>query len=112
MRKKDIRVATIIAGFLVMVSIVCSNVLMISSRTKDVSAKTEKTTDDSTVQFVSTPAGTVPTTFSVELNNEVYCLFEVCSGFSKPEASEPEAKTQPLRYLLTLFRVIISPNAP
>jgi hypothetical protein len=111
MKKKDIHFTTIIAGILVMVSIVCSNVLLLSGETKQATVKTEKT-DENKVQFISTPAGTVPTTFTVELNNEIYCLFEVCSGIFKSEASEPESEFQPQRYLLTLFRFIISPNAP
>ena len=112
MKKKDIHFMTIIAGLMVMVSIVCSNVLMLTGETKQTKIQTEQTTSETDGEFISTPATIVPTTFTIAFNAEIHYLFEVCSGFFKPEASEPEAETQPLRYLLTLFRVIISPNAP
>jgi hypothetical protein len=112
MKKKDIHFMTIIAGLLVMISIVCSNVLLLSEESRQAEIKTEKTAGETELEFIVSPPTTVPTTFTIAFNTEIHYLFEVCSGFFKPEASEPETQTQPLRYLLTLFRVIISPNAP
>jgi hypothetical protein len=114
MRKQKTHILTIAAGLLLAVAIVCSNVLLLAPKVHSVAdCKSEKAKDEQE-KFVFTAAPTItpPSSFLVQLNVEACCLFEVITQALKPEAFVSDFAIHPRKYLLTLFRVIISPNAP
>ena len=68
--------------------------------------------DKEVIADMPAPASTLPSVFHVKFNVETYSLFEV-KGLGTPVLEDVPTNTDlPRKLLLTLFRVIISPNAP
>jgi hypothetical protein len=114
MRKQKIQTLTIAVGMLLAAAIVCSNVFLLE-RTAEVKqvVKSEKAKDEKeTHSFTTAPTITPPTSFYVELNVASHCLFDIVTPTENEEASCSNFTLLPQKYLLILFRVIISPNAP
>jgi hypothetical protein len=116
MKKEKIHTLTMLIGLLLAIAVVCTNVFDPKHTKREGSEvdKTEKTDDKSSheISFLSAPTLTPPSTFLVQLNLETYCLFEVITETKVEEDVESNFSLLPRRFLLTLFRVIISPNAP
>ena len=62
--------------------------------------------------IVSLPSFSLPAPIHVTFGLDPHCVFEILFEDQKPEASESESAVRPRKLLMTLFRVIISPNAP
>jgi hypothetical protein len=101
---------SIIAGVLLAVVVVCFNVLSCGALDKKESIKTEQSSEQSDAVF-TTPTLSPPSVFHVNLTLDIFCLFDVKSETSV-EPGQTRASIEPPKLLLTLFRVIISPNAP
>lgn len=113
-RKEKIQALTMVAGLLLTVAIVCSNVLLLSQKFHQVAeVKSEKAQDEKEiVALTAAPTTTPPSSFHVQMKVEAHCLFEVILDNERNEEFISEFAFHPGKLVLTLFRVIISPNAP
>lgn len=103
-----------VAGVILAVAIICSNVWTNRFTKATETAKTEQGADtksDTTFELFSVPTLSPPSVFHVNLSLDVFCLFDLTYE-SLEEDSEVSDPIEPPKLLLTLFRVIISPNAP
>lgn len=76
-------------------------------------ASTEQTSDQEETQTIAIASFSIPTPIHVEMKLDSHVLFEILFQNKKeqpPAISETVVSAQKL--LVTLFRVIISPNAP
>ena len=120
-KKNSVRVWTMIMGIITAMLIVCSQLFSLQTDNyskKQVKASTatakehkqEKSSDD---HYISLPSVSQPSSsIHVEANQKLSCLFEIL--FEKDE-QENHPINVPLsvgKLFHTLFRVIISPNAP
>ncbi len=82
--------------------------------THDSGVKTEKTSDESSGEkvFFSAPQPSVLSSFNAGLSHEAVFLFEILLDGREHKAWSPEVPVSLGKYFLTLFRTIISPNAP
>ena len=103
-------IATMAVGVILAVAIVCSNVWTNHVTKENEAAKTEQSSD-TTFEFFSAPTLSPPSVFHVHLSLDTFCLFDIAYE-SAEEHSEVSDPIEPPKLLLTLFRVIISPNAP
>jgi hypothetical protein len=81
---------------------------------KNSRVKTEKTSDESSGDKVllSAPQPSVLSSFHASLNHEAVFLFEIILDVQERKPWAPEIPVSLGKYFLTLFRAIISPNAP
>src|SRR5690606_10761652 len=82
--------------------------------THDSGATTEKTTADPSREkaFLSAPPPSVLSSFHAGLSHAAVLLFEILLDCREHKAWSPEVPVSLGKYFLTLFRPIISPNAP
>jgi hypothetical protein len=110
MKGKFKYIATMAAGVVLALAIICSNVWTNRFTKEKEVAKTEQNSDTTSDVF-SAPTLSPPSVFHVNLSLDVFCLFDLTYE-SSDEDSEACDPIEPPKLLLTLFRVIISPNAP
>jgi len=101
-------------GLLLAAAIVCSNIFLFEhTRSVKKELKSEKAKEEQTPSFTAAPTITTPpTSVHVQFNVASYCLFEIGTAPEKEEQVASDITSYPSRFFLTLFRVIISPNAP
>ena len=116
MRSRNIQYFTMLIGSLLALAIVVAQLhpLHVNAEIgKDVKKTETRDTnhaEDATV--ISLPSFSLPPPLHVANGLTTHCLFEIFLENDRPEVSESETPSIPLKLLLTLFRVIISPNAP
>ena len=114
MRKRNIQYFTVLLGSILAVAIVVAQLhpLHLNAETgKDVKTET-KDTNQADATVISLPSFSLPSPLHVTHGLTTHCLFEIFADNDEAEVSENETPSAPLKLLLTLFRVIISPNAP
>lgn len=101
-------------GLLIACAVVCSNVFQFENHGQvKIETKADKKKEEQKQRAeISAPTLSLPSTFIVHLNLETYCLFEISAEDRSDRSFVCDFSFHPQRYLLTLFRVIISPNAP
>lgn len=114
MRKNRLRVFTIIVGSILALAIAFSQFLTPECIASAEKAKTEQDggkadTEESTI---SLPTYSLPAPVQVQANLDVYCLFEILLEEDIDENDVAEDLFFSDRFFATMFRVIISPNAP
>jgi hypothetical protein len=115
MKKQKIQSLSMAIGSMLVIAIVCSQFFHASTYTiskkevKTEQQKTDRTADDT---FVSLPSFSLPAPVHVQLNLQAHCLFEIFNEDQQPDNFFPESASCPQKLFSTLFRVIISPNAP
>lgn len=97
-------------GLMLAVCIVCAHVFASYTAPKKEQVKTEQQSDTSS-EYFSTPTLSPPSVFHVHLTIDSFCLFDI-SFDAIDDVSETVEPIEPPKLLLTLFRVIIAPNAP
>ena len=103
------------AGLLLAAVLICSHVLKCEiAPPKSEKAKTEQdeSKTDNSYSFVSAPTITPPSSAHIHQNLLAHCLFEIALPQSEEYAVVSDLRIRSEKLLLTLFRVIISPNAP
>lgn len=103
---------SVIAGVLLAIAIACSNVFQFNEITVSQKAKTEQQKSDEHQVFFSVTSVAPPVVTCLQFVSDIHCLFEISSLEESPEISPIEKVSINQRLFLTLFRVIISPNAP
>jgi hypothetical protein len=114
MKGKKIHVITMMIGLLLAVAVICSHIFQtvstkISSKAKS-EQKTSQTEDD--FYYAAGPTITPPASAHVHTNLVAHCLFEIIRPEGEKESFSSDSGIHPQKFLITLFRVIISPNAP
>jgi hypothetical protein len=105
----------VFTGSLLALAIVCSqlfNFNINSSPSKKVKTEQQENGRPSEQTLISLPSFSLPTPVHVQTSFDSYCLFEIVFEKKCDIAALPEAPSYPTTFLTTLFRVIISPNAP
>jgi hypothetical protein len=116
-KTKRLHTLTIFLGSILAVAIVFSQYLTPERFTNAENIKTEKKTephqaDDHSGSNVSLPSFSLPTPVDVQANLSSYCLFEIIFEEDTDENQVEENLFFADRFFETMFRVIISPNAP
>lgn len=104
---------TIIIGLLVAVGILCSSLIIPDTASPSEKVKTEQGEHEKETYVHATPATVAPSSvIAIESKLLATVLFEISVSTEQSERilDEPIAVCE--QYLATLFRVIISPNAP
>jgi hypothetical protein len=115
--KLNVRLLTMFMGAFLALAIVFSQLFhfQLSNHSK-AKAKTEqneekqKTSDETSYNVL--PSFSIPAQATIELDVESFCLFEISFEEESEEKSSLESPHYTSKFLLNLFRVIISPNAP
>ena len=114
--KRNLRYITIFFGCLLAVVIVCSQVYSANARivvsTEQSSDDNSATTDESDKASLSMATFSLPAPVSVQINLDPHCLFEIVFEHVKEEVPHMSLPSVDEKLMVTLFRVIISPNAP
>jgi hypothetical protein len=115
MKKQRVHLLTIITGLILAGAIVCTHVFQIKIADSTHLVKSEKKEESSkkSESFLASAPTIIP---SVSVNvqpNLVACLlFEIPQRDEQTETYNADTGFKPQKFLLALFRVIISPNAP
>lgn len=109
--KTNLRYITIIIGCLLAVVIVCSQVYSTQCKSVD-TEQSEGEDQQSDAASISMASFSLPSPVNVQINLDPHCLFEIV--FENAEAETPVDSDSSIeeKFFLTLFRVIIAPNAP
>jgi H+/gluconate symporter-like permease len=116
MNKKRLHTLTIVMGVITALVMVCSQLFFfeVAKYTKkDVKTEKHEQQHEEDESYISLPSFSQPTSSAhVSLSHKPFCLFEILFENNKEEV---DTHTIPLslgKFLQTLFRVTISPNAP
>lgn len=111
--KRNIRLLTVFAGCLLAVVIVCSQVYSAQSKISvTVEHSDDSSADDSKSASFSMASFSLPSPVNVQINLDPHCLFEIVFEHVKEEAPTTSLPSVEEKLMVTLFRVIIAPNAP
>lgn len=116
MKKKRLHTLTIIIGAVVALAIVFSQYPTPDRLASAEKVKTEKSAkdkaDDHSGSYISLPTFSLPSPVDVQANLSSYCLFEILFEEYTDEDQVEENIVHADHFFETMFRVIISPNAP
>jgi hypothetical protein len=114
MKKKNIHIVTMMLGFILALAVICSHVFQVSHAAPVAKVKSEQKSDqsDQDLSFVTAPTITPPASAHVHSNLLAHCLFEIIQPEEGNESDNAGTAFHPQKFLMTLFRVIIAPNAP
>jgi hypothetical protein len=115
MKRAESRIVPMCMGILVAMAIVCSQLFYFQNVTlQKKETKTEKhqqENSDDQVYF-SAPSTSLPSPVHVELNPNVFFLFEILLEGSVSNTPDPVLAIPSGQFFRTIFGLIISPNAP
>ncbi|MEX2234723.1 MAG: hypothetical protein WD824_21350 [Cyclobacteriaceae bacterium] len=115
MRKKRLHAATVILGSILALAIAFSQFLTpesVSTAKKVKTEQTENQAENETGTYISLPSFSLPAPVHVEVNLNPYFLFDIFFERDVDENHVEEDLFFADRFFETMFRVIISPNAP
>jgi hypothetical protein len=118
MKKEKAQYLTIFFGCLLAVAIVCSQLMsyQVSAFQSKKISKTEQTeskTDGKETACIGLPSFSLPSPVHLQINFDSHFLFDiVLEDSNQEERSSSESSPISQKFLTTLFRVIIAPNAP
>jgi hypothetical protein len=115
MRKGKLHTFTIIVGTFLALAIVFSEFLTIQNTASAEKANTEQSESKSGTEsdtYITLPSFSLPAPVHVQVNLNPYCLFEILFEEDIDENHVEDDAFYPDRFFETMFRVIISPNAP
>ena len=115
MKKERLHTASIILGSILALAITFSQYLTpecISSIEEVKTEQTEKGSGEQKSAVISLPSFSIPAPVNVQANLDPYCLFEIFFEEDVDENYVEDDESYLDRFFQTMFRVIISPNAP
>jgi hypothetical protein len=115
MRKERLHTFTLIVGSILAFAMAFSQFLpsdLSAAKKKAKTAQASKESHDDTQSDISLPTFSLPAPVHVQVNLNPYCLFEFFFEENTDEEQTEEDLLHPDRFFETMFRVIISPNAP
>lgn len=103
-------------GCLLAIAMVCSQFFGLActhAENKKNAVKTEQSENTSDqASYISLPSFSLPSPVHVEINLDSHCLFEIIYEDKQECGTSLDAPNFTTKLFSTLFRVIISPNAP
>ncbi|MBT1709776.1 hypothetical protein KK062_16145 [Fulvivirgaceae bacterium PWU5] len=113
--KADIRFGTLAAGVLTALIVIVSQLFYFQtaahhSKKEVKTEQQDSSTPDGT--YITLPSSTLPSSSHVVFQQQVFCLFTVLVKTVETSAPDRSVSPTPSRFFRTLFRTIISPNAP
>jgi hypothetical protein len=115
MKKEGLHIVSIFVGSILALAIAFSQYLTtecVSSLEKTKTEQASKNAGSEKGSFISLPSFSIPAPVNVESNLDAYCLFEILFEVDIDENYIEEDVSYADRFFETMFRVIISPNAP
>ena len=115
MKKERLHLATLIFGSVIALAISFSQFLDPVYPEGAEKAKTEQTENTGGKEaraYISLPSFSLPAPIHLQVNLDFHCLFEILFEEDKDENQEEDDLLHTDRFFETMFRVIISPNAP
>jgi hypothetical protein len=114
MRNTKARYITMTLGCLLVVVIVCSQFFSLANTSHDLKkpVTTEQTEDTGDQAYISLPSFSLPSPVHVQINLDSHCLFEILFENKQTSGTPTYISGCTQKFFTTLFRVIISPNAP
>lgn len=115
MKKERVHIVSILVGSILALAIAFSQYLTPESVSSKEKVKTEQASKDAGSDrgsFISLPSFSIPAPVNVESNLDAYCLFEILFEVNIDENDVQEDISYADRFFETMFRMIISPNAP
>ena len=92
--------------------IVCSQVYSAQSKISCTEQSEDPSSSDSQSASISMASFSLPSPVNVQINLDPHCLFEIVFENVKEEVPHTSLPSIEEKLLITLFRVIIAPNAP
>jgi hypothetical protein len=116
MKKKTISVTALLTGIFLALAIVLTNLFQIqvnSFSKKEVKTTQQEKKSSQEKTFITLSSFSIPsTTVHVHINIDSCCLFEISFDEQPQQTLHSELQLKSYTFFRTLFRVIISPNAP
>jgi hypothetical protein len=115
MRKERLHTFTLIVGSILAFAMAFSQFMPSGFSSTKKKAEIQQASDqphDDTQSDISLPSFSLPAPVHVQVNLNPYCLFEFFFEENVDEEQTEEDLLHPDRFFETMFRVIISPNAP
>ncbi len=106
---------TLLFGVLLAVAVVCTQLFQVqgmSTSKKEVKTELGNTATEDESAYISLPSFSIPAPVHVQVALDSYCLFEILFSENNSERNSIEQPVIFTKLFHTLFRVIISPNAP
>jgi hypothetical protein len=113
--KRQLQWFSLALGFMLAAAIVFVQIFQFQqTTTSKKEAKTEQHDSKKAKEElrVSLPSFSLPSQVHVSVNLDAYCLFEITFEENEQKEMDVLSPLLPEKFLTTLFRVIISPNAP
>jgi hypothetical protein len=101
-------------GCLLVVVIISSQFFSLASTPHDLkkAVAAEQTEDTDDKAYISLPSFSLPSPVHVQINLDSHCLFEILFEDKQTSGTSTHVLDYTQKFFATLFRVIISPNAP
>lgn len=114
MKRERLHISTLIIGSVLAFAIAFSQFItpQISEDEEGKTEQTQKTPEKDAGSCISLASFSLPAPLNLQANLNPYCLFEIILEEDIDEVNEDEDLLHPDRFFQTMFRVIISPNAP
>ena len=115
MKKERLHTSTLIIGSILACAMAFSHYLALEyppSTEKVKTEQTENSQENEATSYISLPSFSLPSPVHLQSNLNPYCLFEIFQEEDIDENQEDENPLYSHRFFETMFRVIISPNAP
>jgi len=114
MRKNRLHTFTLVVGSILALAIAFSQFYTPECAVQTEKVKTENTDNKAADEtaYISLPSFSLPAPVHVQANLDPYCLFEIFFEKDLDENHVEEDMFYTRRFFETMFRVIISPNAP
>lgn len=115
MKREEIRFTTTAIGILVALAVIVSQLSFFPQKSfQKKETKTEQSQSDESDEqvYFSAPTSTAPSSAHVELNPNVFFLFEIILEQTELESYDFEISLPLSQCFRTLFGLAISPNAP
>jgi hypothetical protein len=109
------KILTLLAGIATAVVIVFSQLFYFQAATycqKKAETEHRDQKTGTTETYVSIPSSTISTTSHIEINQDIAFVLEVLFEREPQEETAPKISLPVNRFFQTLFRFIVSPNAP
>lgn len=113
MSRKKLQFVTLLFGSLLAMAIVCAQFFVVShASAKTTAVDASASTEEEGASYFSVPSFAIPSSVHVKLDINPHVLFEILTEEHERETPQVDDVLPLRKFLVTLFRVIISPNAP
>ena len=115
MKKVEKNIASLTTGIIVAVAIIFSQLFYFQTEShpkKEIKTEQQQKENPEDHLYISVPSTSLPSTAHVELNPNVFFLFEILSERAVSRVTELNFSIPTGQFFRKIFGVTISPNAP